>query len=244
MLHLFLSPGRVYTPSADATGALEVVRSPPARRVAGCAASPTCKPQIIRLPLDAITPFTPWSRQPLPPTCDWKTFAAWTDIEDAELAGALLDLTSAVSARHLEGPVELGYDQRVVKYWILDEECRGLRTALRTCAQQLSRCSVLRGQKRDRAGRSAAEAFISFVDSRHLAYRSSFVCWHCNEATDHGDVCKGCRCARYCSSRCQAADWLQHAQYCKKSGAHARFVGWKGLDDGSRTMMAQTAERD
>ena len=70
---------------------------------------------------------------------------------------------------------------------------------------------------RDATIRAAIRACPSSLWTRPL---NKHVCWSCQRYKVHLQKCTRCNMARYCSSACQARDWLPHRHEC---GQLARF---------------------
>ena len=83
---------------------------------------------------------------------------------------------------------------------------------------------------RDATIRAAIRACPSSLWTRPL---NKHVCWSCQSYKVHLQKCTRCNMARYCSSACQARDWLIHRHEC---GQLAQF---RQVPEGQRISMIQ-----
>ena len=171
---------------------------------------------VCKVPLHMLKTLELPGRRRVPPKCDWQTYAEQKGIILVDCAGVLLYRTTVLPTEACQALEDMGYDRRVITYWICEEECNEFDRVLKACADQLSLIQQIpRRDHKARAGNAVLNVFIETISSTRSRDRSGFVCWNCHEG-ERGFTCSGCRYARYCSTWCQKADWVHHKPFCEE----------------------------
>ena len=80
-----------------------------------------------------------------------------------------------------------------------------------TCERTIRECRLCRLQNR---GVSERPSSVHALKDSLSSWMGRSGCALCKEAGFGMQMCRRCRCVRYCSTKCQEADWEHHRQVC------------------------------